>query len=57
MASAEHFVWAVDGSPVSVHLGADAVRVLEPKLRSGSLERPDEIGGFLLGRSRQVNDS
>jgi TonB family protein len=57
VASPEHFVWAVDGKPVSIHLGADVVRALEPWLRSGSPGRENEIGGFLLGRSRQVNDS
>ena len=57
MASSEHYIWAVEGKPVSVHLGADVVRTLEDCLPSRSASRDNETGGFLLGRVRQVNDS
>lgn len=57
MSSSEHFVWAVDGKPVSVHVAADAVRQIEALLQAEGGERHPEIGGFLLGHARQVNDA
>jgi TonB family protein len=56
VSSAEHFVWAVDGKPVSVHLSAHAVRQLEAIRPQPGETRTPEAGGLLLGRFRQVND-
>jgi len=51
----EHYVWSVEGKPVSVHLNLDVVRRLQPSLET-TLERTPEIGGILLGYLRKIGD-
>lgn len=55
--SSEHYVWAVDGKPLTVYLGAAAVAKLESHLSGGSEERGTEVGGFLLGRVSEEHGS